>query len=383
MNRYFETKSADGGTPELEALAGLRTVVTESIKESQTAVADAKAALVALTDRISKVEAKGNRIGELSDKDAVSPFDLIAKHEQVEAMRAGKSNYAKFEVDGARQIVQKSIVGDAFGGSPSDGFPVVRDRVEGVFQYTRPLDVLDLIPSGVTSSNTVEFVRNGSNANGAGIQALEGDAKSEQSFSFVLDTAPVRTYAVYATASRQVLADAVSLADFIRNRLGFNVRSLLEAQVVAGSSSSVTGLIEAATAYSASAAKTADKIGQAITSLRADNGAASPIVVLSPGAWFAIQAERATTAEYVNSGGWSNPSNGPLWGAPVVVTASVSDAQALVFDRNAVKLYLRQAITTELGYINDQFTKNMVTILVELRAAFAILEPAQVLKLDI
>jgi hypothetical protein len=49
-----------------------------------------------------------------------------------------------------------------------------------------------------------------------------------------------------------------------------------------------------------------------------------------------------------------------------------------VADSNAFQLWTRQAVTVELGFVNDDFTRNLLTLRAELRAALAVYQPTAV-----
>ena len=72
-------------------------------------------------------------------------------------------------------------------------------------------------------------------------------------------------------------------------------------------------------------------------------------------------------------GGMAQPS---LWGLPVIPTKAMTLGSFLVGDfRSAATLYDRWAPRVEVGYVNDDFTKNLVTILAEERVALAVKNP--------
>lgn len=353
--------------------------LTESVSVLKTElggqVKEALDATNALGVRLDKIEARGNRIGEGPDKVQKSLGSLALEGESIKAVLEGKSLWGRAEINAADLIIVRKtgVVGDSFGNSPSYGFPVNQQRLPQIFDGTnRRLGLFDVIEMGRTTSNAVEYVRSDDVSNDAEIQVAEGEQKAEQSFAFVLGTAPVRTFAITAEVSRQVLADAgAGLRRFIDTKLSYNVRELFERQIITGSSSLVTGLIEIATIYAPVAATSrADKIGEVVTALLDREQAGELVVILNPYDWFAIASERTSgSGEYVNGGGWRTPANGPLWGATVVTSSALSVGTALVFWSGALGVWLRQDVTVETGYVDDQFRRNMLTVLCELRAA--------------
>ena len=81
-----------------------------------------------------------------------------------------------------------------------------------------------------------------------------------------------------------------------------------------------------------------------------------------------IHSAKSTTAEYVspitlvpNVRGTGVP-NAYIWGAPVVACDSITAGEFLVGDFTKFTIRDRQKMTIEIGYENDDFTKNLVTI---------------------
>jgi hypothetical protein len=65
-----------------------------------------------------------------------------------------------------------------------------------------------------------------------------------------------------------------------------------------------------------------------------------------------------------------------LWGVPVVETDAMAAGTALVGDFAKAMLFDRQSIAIALGTINDQFVRNLVTVIGEIRAGFGVVRPS-------
>ena len=125
-----------------------------------------------------------------------------------------------------------------------------------------------------------------------------------------------------------------------------------------------------------------DRVRLGITDVRVA-GYSPNAVLVHPYDWEIMQLLKATTNEYiwviVTEGGVSR-----LWGVPVIETeacqdftgAEVEQRNMLVgdFTRGAT-LWDRMQSSISVGWIDDQFIRNMRTILAEFRAAFAIRRP--------
>jgi HK97 family phage major capsid protein len=144
-----------------------------------------------------------------------------------------------------------------------------------------------------------------------------------------------------------------------------------------GTAGTIGGLVSIASAHVATGAA-ADRIGHAGAALAA-LGWLPSLVILNPADWFAIASERGTDG-YIASGGWNLPPSPNLWAMDVVVSSAQTAGTALVLDAAQVAILDRQQASVDIGYVNDQFVKNMLTIRAELRAALAIYSPSALVK---
>jgi HK97 family phage major capsid protein len=65
-----------------------------------------------------------------------------------------------------------------------------------------------------------------------------------------------------------------------------------------------------------------------------------------------------------------------IWNMPVIETDAIAAGTALVGDFTKAVLFDRQELSTSVGTIDNQFTRNLLTVLAELRCAFAVLRPS-------
>jgi len=156
------------------------------------------------------------------------------------------------------------------------------------------------------------------------------------------------------------------------------VRQKLEAELINGDGGpgEILGFKKQATAAGITTGKPADRIGAALTDLKAE-GWNPNVIVMNPRDWFAIESERAEDGDgqYV-IGTPRDPAPPSLWGTPVVVTNGMPQGEALILDTSVAALLDRQEVTVEASrHDGDNFRRNMVTILAELRAGLAVFAP--------
>ena len=64
----------------------------------------------------------------------------------------------------------------------------------------------------------------------------------------------------------------------------------------------------------------------------------------------------------------------------MVETNALAAGTALIGDFSKAVLFDRKALAITLGTINDQFVRNMVTLLGEIRAGFGVIRPSAFVK---
>lgn len=263
----------------------------------------------------------------------------------------------------------------------SAGTGIFSDRLPGVIEESlRPLTIRALLDQGTTESNLIEWVRELVNTNNADMVS-EGTLKPESNITYQRLDVPVRTIAHWIRASKQVLADFKQLATLINGRLRWGLKIKEEDQLLYGDGTgeNLDGLVPNATAYNTSfntAGDTMiDTIRHAILQVRLAFYPASGIV-MSPVDWHYLELTKDNQNRYMIA---SPTARTPpmLWGLPVVESDGMSKGDFLVGAfRLAATLFDREiagiSISTE---DQDNFVRNLVTILCEERLALAITRP--------
>ena len=181
-------------------------------------------------------------------------------------------------------------------------------------------------------------------------------------------------------ASRQVLSDLPQLQGLIDTELLDGLALAEEQQLLNGDGTGQTlnGLIPNATAYSAPITLAdptmLDTLGLALLQSALAEFPASGII-MHPADWTRITLLKDADGNYIMGTPGSAIAQ-RLWGLPVITTQAMTADKFMVGDfRRAATLYDRWSARVETGYVNDDFTKNLVTILAEERLAQAIKQP--------
>ncbi|MDE4601389.1 phage major capsid protein [Sinorhizobium meliloti] len=263
-------------------------------------------------------------------------------------------------------------------------FPVVPDVDREIAPLgRRRLMVRSLLGQANTTSNAVSYRRETGFTNAAAPVA-EAALKPESNITFEEVTAPVRTLAHWIKLSRQVLDDDGQLRSEIDTTLRYGLGYVVEGQLLHGDGSgqNLHGLIPQATDFEETrraAGDTAfDILLKAISqSEEADYPATGAII--STRDWYAMQGIKDSQGRYIGGGPLADVPD-RVWRLPVAPSNAMPVGKFLVGALElAAKVYSRTDATVELGYVNDDFTRNLVTVLGEERLALAVRRPEAII----
>jgi HK97 family phage major capsid protein len=303
--------------------------------------------------------------------------DRFAESDAAKNMLAQGSSFrgkASFET----KATLTSLTTDAAG---SVGDAIDNTRLPGIrLLPNRRMTVRDLISQGRMDGNTLEYVKETGFTNSAGMVA-EGAAKPASDIKFELYTTSAKVIAHYMKASRQVMDDISQLRSVIDERLLYGLAYKEETQLLNGDNTgqNLYGIIPQATAFSAPVTiadlNIIDVLRLAmLQAVLAEYPATGH--VMHPTDWATIETLKDADGRYIigNPQGTTQPT---LWGLPVVATQAITVRKFLTgaFKLGA-QVFDRWSARVELATENeDDFIKNLVTILAEERLALAVYRP--------
>lgn len=248
-----------------------------------------------------------------------------------------------------------------------------------------PLNLLDLIPTGTTDSNVVNYVQVTAIPQGAA-ETAELALKPELGLTTQDATAPVRTIAGYVKVARQALDDMAGLATLINTLLPHEVRRRIMAQILSGDGAgqNLLGIMNT-TGIGAPAAvagdNAADAILRAVTTIVLSDSDPN-FVTLNPVDWQNLLLMRAGAQD----GSWSGQYlyGGPgmlhaptIWGLTITQNRIVPAGQSLIGDAMGAALLVREGVNIKTSDSDqDDFVRNRVTILAEARVALPVWRPS-------
>lgn len=356
--------------------------LTEAVKEladqALTGVNEAKA-------RMDEIEQKIAARGNESRGDYKSLGAQVIAQENVKALMAAGKGRASVDVD-VKAIIS-SLTTDADG---SAGDLVDQQRLAVVPGVERRLTIRDLLMPGRTNSSSIQYPKETGFTNSADTHTeTAGTAKPQSEIKFDLVTSNVTTIAHWVLATRQILDDAPMLQSYIDGRLRYGLKLVEEDQLLngGGTGTDLNGIYTQASASTANLAVVSSPTKIDVIRIAMLQAALAEFppngVVLHPTDWAGIELTKDTAGAYI-IGNPQDSAQPRLWGLPVVATQAMTLDKFLVgsFGMGA-QIFDRSDATVEISTEDDQnFRKNLVTILAEERLALAVYRPEAFVKGD-
>jgi len=294
----------------------------------------------------------------------------FVKSEQFKQLLAGNVHRARLEV-------KNTVTSGSTTVFPQQNPGVI----PGDFAPTTIRAALRTVP---VSTNLVNSLREDAwNNSAAGV--VQAAAKPESDITFEQYNVPIETVAHWIKVSNQLLADAPAIVAYIDTRLRDGLAQEVDRQLLLGDGTtpSLSGLTDSGnyTAYSAvSDDLVVDAINRAKYQLWAI-GNMPDTVILNPADWGAMERTRegAGSGMYLYGIPGTAAGNNPF-GVRVVLSNYMTTGNFLIgaLARSAV-VYARQGATIEMGYVNTDFTQNLVTIRAEERLGLGVERPSGIL----
>lgn len=326
------------------------------------------------------IEAKAE-VKALAEKFDASITELAqkmdsAKQESTILLSAGaefvKSEQFKQLVAGNTEKVRIDVKNTVLG----NGNTVLPAQMGGVIAGNfAPLTIRQLFNAIPVSSNAVDSLREASWTNDAA-EVSEGAAKPESDITFEPYTVNVKTVAHWLKVSNQLLADAPAITAYIDTRLRDGLAQRVDAQLLNGNGTSpnLSGLTDSGN-YTAYTATTGDNLLDAINRAKYAlwaTGNMPDVVIVNPADWGAMEIAKTQYGEYIYKNAGVAAEMNPF-GLRIVLSNHMAAGKFLVGAVNtSTALYTRAGAVVEMGYINDDFTKNLVTIRAEERLGLGV-----------
>lgn len=360
-----------------EELKGRMSHGEKGLDDLKGQVDEALMQMNSMKSELTEVEQKLARRGSNEPEQRKSLTEQLLESESFKSFAenpaAGKS---------AKLHTKATITSATTDAAGSAGILIPEHRLPGIQAAPdRKLTIRDLIGKGSTNSNSITYIRETGFTNGAAPQVAEGDLKAQSDIKFDEQTVSVKTLAHWMKASRQVLEDAPQLESYIRGRLIYGLKLVEEQQLLNGDNTggNLHGIIPQASAFADPASLTEytilDQLRLAqLQAILAEYPATGH--VLNPIDVAKLQLLKDANANYV-IGNPVTGANTTLWGLPVVETQAMGVGNFLTgaFNLGATLYDRQQAAVTVATENQDDFVRNLITILAEERLAMAVHRP--------
>ncbi len=286
--------------------------------------------------------------------------------------RQGKSDMA----------VKATITTATTDAAGSVGAATERTRLPGIQELPRQRRVVrDLITQGRIDNAALEYIRETGFTNNAAPVA-EGAKKPGSDVKMDLVSTSARVIAHWMKVSKQALSDVSQLRSHIDNRLLYGLALVEERQILHGDGTgqNLHGIVPQASGYAVPAGLPAAGLSvidtlriAALQAVLAEYPATGH--VLNPIDWAAIELTKDEIGRHIIGQPQGN-APASLWRLPVVETQAIAQGKFLTgaFQMGAEVFDLWDS-RIEVGFENDDFTRNLVTILAEERIALAVYRP--------
>lgn len=263
----------------------------------------------------------------------------------------------------------------------SAGWAPESTRIPGLVipAVTRPIQVIDIIPSGTTGMAAIKYMEETTRTH-ASAERAENAVYAASTFALTERSSPVRSIGTSIPVTDEQLEDVEGVQSYLENRLIFGNRQRLDGQLIAGNGTApnLEGF-ENKSGVQTQAKSTdsvPDAVYKAMTAVRVTGRSFPDAVIMHPNDWQAVRLLTTTDGIYI----WGSPSEAGMeriWGVRVVQSDAITENQALVGDfGNFCQLFERRGMEVKVGYVDNDFEDGRQTIRAGFRVAFAIYRAA-------
>jgi HK97 family phage major capsid protein len=358
INEKFNEKLAsmptkadvDGLKADVETLKAL----TEKSAEIEKAIAKFEGKIEGMSEKGFRTEKAPKSVGEAMTK---------AYKDNVEKINELVGKGQTFSLD-VKALYDTTIDGDYTGN-------VALSTLEpGVSKIARPrIRVRDIVNMGTTASKFVTYISQTAQTSATWVNEAGEKVSGQPAYEEVSEE--VRKVAGTIKISKEMLADLAFVQSEINSDLMASVDQAIETGIINGALGGLTGITAVAQPFAAGgfaaavpAANLADVIRIAAAQIEAANHQATH-VVLNPADVAALQLTKTSTGEYTYPMFMMEMTT--IAGLTIVSSTNIAAGTFLVGDFTKCNVRMREAMKLQVGYVNDDFQRNMVTILCEAR----------------
>lgn len=351
-------------------------VTTEHLEQTLETAGLTEGAIKELTDAVASQGEEMKKLFAKQEPEAKTIGEqLKEKANEIKSMVESKNQTMKFNVGQKAQVTRGSVANNTLGMRvPGIGqLPYLGTVISNIFRHA---------PVGPNSNGVIRYFDQAAITRGAD-NVAEGGVKPESAITWEERTLTLEKIADSIPVTMESFADLDFIESEVRRLLDVNLALKEDQQLWAGTGTSpqLTGVFTKAPLFNAGAyagpqaqdAQLYDLL--AILKVEISNGKQSKYtpngVVMNPADILRYKLAKATDGHYVLPPFISQ--DGTVIDAMQVIESSQVTPNTLVIgDWTYGTVYDLQNVTVSMGWINDQFVRNAMTILAEKRLGLLI-----------
>jgi HK97 family phage major capsid protein len=271
----------------------------------------------------------------------------------------------------------KAVPTMTIDGSYSGGVIALTELEQGVTRIVRRAPFLrQIVNAGVTLSKYITYIEQSNPDGGAGMTA-EGVEKSQASFDLVERQAVTQKITAYIKVSKEMISDLPFMQREINTELMELVALKLDSQILSGdgTGNNLVGILENAVPWAVGSFAGQVAIPNQLDVLRVaiaqiETALFQPnYIVMHPTDVAKFDVTKTVYGEYTQPMIYTDLNGVKRYnGIEIIVNTGIDVDTFLVGDFTKSNLRVREEMNIQVGFVNDDFTKNLFTVLCEARA---------------
>lgn len=360
-----------------ENVSNIEKALVERLETLEKAQADIKSDVFDCLQKSVKVN--GNSKMENVSKDIGSQF---VSNEAFKAMKSSLGRHSSVRVELTASPIgttaSNSVSVNTFASPYNAG--VVTDP-RAVLNIESLFGKLNVSGSSFTYTHLNDTISTSDTATGPAVVG-EGASKPETAYEGQVYLGKIETIAHWTKVTEQLIADDANIVALINNDMQYQVNKLVDKQLLVGTGVGELGGLANSGNYTdyntlaglASGDSLIDVVRKVRFAMNANN-IDNLTLILNPMDWCAVLGTKNANRDYLIPG-IVDLAGQRIYGIPVVLNAGVTSGKYFMGDFfQGAKIFERSGIAVEMDREQDDFTKNLMTLRVERRLGFAVMQP--------
>jgi HK97 family phage major capsid protein len=262
-------------------------------------------------------------------------------------------------------------------GNYSGGVIALTELEQGVTRIVRRAPFLrQIVNAGVTLSKYITYIEQ-ANINGGADMTAEGALKSQADFDLVERQAVTQKITAFIKVSKEMISDLPFMQREINTELMELVALKLDAQILSGdgTGNNLVGILENAIPWAVGSFAGQVAIPNQLDVLRVaiaqiETALFQPnYIIMHPTDVAKFDVTKTVYGEYTQPMIYTDLNGVKRYnGIEIIVNTGIDVDTFLVGDFTKSNLRVREEMNIQVGFVNDDFTKNLFTVLCEARA---------------